>query len=265
VHGNAFVPTMCTLLVQESNLEFILENFSTAKGRRGQAESAANELTRVLEPWRLQGMGRMPSAGSLACATAATVKARLAVRGVGLAAMAYGVLQCPRAVEALVARWTGGAWAGRLRPAWDYLLIFQSGEPMGAEPPQQRAAGANQRGRRRYGRFKPHAPPIAVADTKDDVRELAAALRGLEPHVAGGGRAALCVPMLRLPIVAWVSDGMTFGAGNTSMSDAQKAQGRAVAQQMLRELGPASAAVARGDSGKDLRALAMAAPFELVK
>jgi hypothetical protein len=97
-------------------------------------------------------------------------------------------------------------------------------------------------------------------------RNIAAALRALTPHAPGGGRAALILPMWRLPDVAWKLELAALdrpAPTGVVMTDELKAAAREDVVRRLRALGPASAALAQGDDSKDWLMLGVSAPCEL--
>jgi hypothetical protein len=210
--------------VQAGGTRIVADAMEAADGhKRRRFDCCARDIACALGPWHLEGMCAM-------------------VAHDGLAASAYGTLACPQAVEALVARWTAAPWAGRLKPAWDYLIVFQTGEPTGVSGV---GAEAQERARRRVGRLKPHAPPIVEVSTEDGLQHLAEAMRALQPHAAGGGRAALVLLLVRLPRGASMAEARVFGR-NSAMSDAQKAEVRGIVGRPLQSVGPATAKVGTG-------------------
>jgi hypothetical protein len=84
----------------------------------GSTDSATQEVMqamlyaeRAIGSSRQVGCPPRPLA-AFACRTVAVVQTIVHVRGAGLVASAYGMLHCREAVQALVARWAAGPWAG---------------------------------------------------------------------------------------------------------------------------------------------------------
>jgi hypothetical protein len=239
-----------------------LDTAMAAGGHRRHRENCATrDIVSSLEPWHLEGMSAILRHEGLSLPTVVAIKTRLAVRGCSLVSSAFGMLTCPQAVEVLVAKWTAGPWAGRLRAAWDYIIVFQSCDTTGMV---EETPDVLEQLRKRYGRFKPHAPPIVAVDTPDGLRSLREDLRSLKPQVAGGGRTALCLPMVRLPRVAWTAEQRLFGdKSNEGITEAQKAEAWEIMRGAVQQVGPATAAVVNARGEHDWSTLALAQPFEI--
>jgi hypothetical protein len=222
-------------------------------------DAVSLELSSLLESWHPTNKFAGDGPDTLICGTGAVINASLVVRGCGLVASAFGVLQCPSAVEALVACWTAGPWAGRLTPGWDYALCFHAWPSTAVQQvAQSRDANHQARTRVRLGRMPPR-PWLRVAATEDGLLKLEAELRKVKPHVRGGGCATLCTTGLHLPVEACVSDSAAFLTGVTDPSAVQIAASVEAVKGVLQGLGPPTAASVSGGcfdgSGKNMRRL----------
>jgi hypothetical protein len=188
------------LLMQASSVRAVANAIAHAGYKHEKVDAYADDILRVMSWWHLPAMGGALLSDELVCETGAVLKSWFQVRGAGLAASTFGMLRCSQAVDALVARWTAGRWAGRLTPGWDYVVALRScnAKPTGCI--DRAAAGS---ARARCGR----APSVGVEAWASlvDTPEVLRVLRGLQPHAAGGGRTALCLPCARLPEDAWLS------------------------------------------------------------
>jgi hypothetical protein len=223
--------------LQASGVQAVVATVAQAGYRHKKDEHYEDDIANLMGAWHLPSMTGQLAPDALVCETGATLKAWLQVRGTGLAASAYGVLQCPQAVDALVARWTAGPWAGRLRWGWDYAVTFRSCDAVPGGRVDEAAAKA---ARTRFGRAPRAAgePWAAFVDSPAGLRELRGKLRSLRLHVAGGGRAALCLPFVRLPMDAWISDMPLFLTGREDASEAQVAGARGAVRAAMCAVGP---------------------------
>jgi hypothetical protein len=158
----------------------------------------------LLEEWSHPWDFACAPTGALVCPDAHKMTIALTVRGIGLAASAYGMLHCPHAVSLLVAHRRAGPWAGRLQPINEYLLRYHAvriditGNPGVSAEDVERAAG-------RLARIAEHKELFSAIHESSSLACMSAALRALAPLCAGGGRAAALMPVVYMPhaCTAW--------------------------------------------------------------
>jgi hypothetical protein len=133
--------------------------------------------------------------------------AHTAVRGSGLVASAYGMLHCRDAIAALVAHWRAGPWKGRLDMPADLSVHVRAIRNRVAveqrTSDEQQAAAIIAAAKVRFGQRRASPESEHILCLPGAMAELQSRLRGLVPHVAGGGQAALVSVGTYLPPAAW--------------------------------------------------------------
>jgi hypothetical protein len=105
-----------------------------------------------------------------------------------------------------------------LRAFDDHLILFESAS-VGTGIPHTTREDTRRMLEPLLGRKRPDASPVLITNMAGDSEELALALRGLEPHQAGGGTAALVASLIAAPASACpmhdsVRTSLDAGAGN---------------------------------------------------
>ena len=170
----------------------------------------ADPVVRAMYCWPTQPQLLNPFSAGEAVPGLARVACVTVVRGCGLAASAYGWLHHNETVGALIATWSEGPWAGRLRIFDDYITTTSTMPDFGAAENQCHCGKQHWTvaqlacAKKSYGRW-PGPPMTGDGDNTPGAIIFARKLQTVRPMVQGGSSAMLMGASHVLPgeFAAW--------------------------------------------------------------